>query len=1167
LPAREAARLVQTLALAMQAAHDKSVIHRDLKLANVLLAEDGTPKISDFGLAKKLDDVGQTQPGAIMGTPSYMAPEQASGKEIGPAADVYALGAVLYELLTGRPPFKAATTLDTILQVISDEPVPPAQLQSKTPRDLETICLKCLSKEPSRRYATARALAEDLGRFVAGLPVHARPVGRWERGWRWCQRNPVVAALTAAMLLTLMAGVTGVSYFALEARREAQEKGQEAENVRRSEAKVKQSNDRLLTSVARSLLRPLAVDLQPNQPVPPLGDTEIDALWELASTPEEEIHLRFVAEALRDEVLTRQLKDRAAHALRAAVGLDAGRRARVEQVLAEGLQATESDPEQQRDVALVLAHLGVHDAELAGRVALVLSQARAREKDPSALQRLAEGLSALAARMGPQEAAVAAGPLSLALSRETTPYALQQLAESLSVLAARMEPREATVICGLAARSLSQAMTRTAIPDFLQQLAEGLGMLAARMERQEAAVVCGQAARILGQTLNTTTDRVPLRSLTKGLSAVAGHLEPKEAAVIASILVQAMTRTRDELARRPLADGLSAVARRLEPKEAAAAAATLSPAMPATKGASGLQPVTMVPTGFPPLVQGLSALASRMEGKEAAATLSQAMTLDAARRSPPSMQSLVDGLLAVSTRLEPPEAAAVAATLCQVMSTANWQARQSLAQGLSAVAIRMEPREAAAILSRALLEPGNLAARQSLVEGLSKVAARLGPNEAAVIAASLSQTLNKETNPGALHLLAQALPPIAARMEPREAAVVCGQAASCLSRATANPGNTAFQHELMQDLSAVAARLGPREAAAVAAPHFQVMTRTMDPLTLQQLAEGLSVLADRMEPREAAGICGQAAGILSQAMTTEASPYLLPSLAQGLAALASRMEPKEAARVCSQAAGILFQVLSRETSESIRQGFLAKGLSALAAHLGPGEAAAVCGQAAGILLRAMNRERIPGNLQALAEGLSALAARMGPKEAAEICGRAARILSRAMTRTKVRSVFPDLALPQGLSAVAAWMEPSEAALCLFQAMSETTNPRVLEVLANELSAVLSREVPTTSRQRCLAVTGTVAGLSSPEPLFAVPVLFESALVPPPPPLPAQTLVDLLKSPLCVGEAQRLVLGQLARHCQRPFADQWDFVRFAEERQLGLDLTTPPPRPEPLPIKR
>jgi serine/threonine-protein kinase len=199
LPPGKAAALVETLARAMQAAHAQHVIHRDLKPANVLLTEDGTPKITDFGLAKKLDEAGQTQSGAILGTPSYMAPEQAGGqsKELGPMCDIYALGAVLYECLTGRPPFKAATPLDTVLQVISDEAVPPTQLQSKVPRDLETICFKCLRKEPARRYESAAALADDLRRFAERRPIVARPVGRLERSAKWVRRNPVLAGAAA----------------------------------------------------------------------------------------------------------------------------------------------------------------------------------------------------------------------------------------------------------------------------------------------------------------------------------------------------------------------------------------------------------------------------------------------------------------------------------------------------------------------------------------------------------------------------------------------------------------------------------------------------------------------------------------------------------------------------------------------------------------------------------------------------------------------------------------------------------------------------------------------------------------------------------------------------------------------------------------------------------
>jgi WD40 repeat protein len=225
LPPKEAAALVETLARAMQAAHEGGIIHRDLKPANVLLAEDGTPKITDFGLAKKLDTQGATSTGVIMGTPSYMAPEQAAGqgKAAGPPADIYALGAILYELLTGHPPFKAATPMDTLVQVMMDEPAPVRRLQPKVPRDLETICHKCLRKEPGKRYATAQALAEDLHRFREGKPILARPVGRLRRLLKWAWRRPAAAALIVVTVLSLAAIIAGGVLFTVQQRKARQE--------------------------------------------------------------------------------------------------------------------------------------------------------------------------------------------------------------------------------------------------------------------------------------------------------------------------------------------------------------------------------------------------------------------------------------------------------------------------------------------------------------------------------------------------------------------------------------------------------------------------------------------------------------------------------------------------------------------------------------------------------------------------------------------------------------------------------------------------------------------------------------------------------------------------------------------------------------------------------
>jgi serine/threonine-protein kinase len=256
-PAAEAARLTEQLARAVHAAHGCGVIHRDLKPANVFFTTDGQPKVGDFGLAKRLDSVQtRTQTGAVLGTPSYMAPEQAAGQThvVGPAADVYALGAVLYELLTGRPPFNAATVLETLEQVRSEEPVAPRDLRPRLPRDLNTICLKCLEKDPGHRYASAQDLAEDCAAFLRSEPVKARPTPTWERAWKWARRRPSTAALVGVSVLAALALLGVWARFTVEVRAERDRAMQATQRAEANFDRAVQAVDQLLTEVAEEQL-------------------------------------------------------------------------------------------------------------------------------------------------------------------------------------------------------------------------------------------------------------------------------------------------------------------------------------------------------------------------------------------------------------------------------------------------------------------------------------------------------------------------------------------------------------------------------------------------------------------------------------------------------------------------------------------------------------------------------------------------------------------------------------------------------------------------------------------------------------------------------------------------------------------------------------------------
>ncbi len=574
----EVAGLVD-VARAVHHAHQRGVLHRDLKPSNVLVDTRGAWLVTDFGLAKRLADADSsfTETGQVVGTPKYMAPEQAAGrKDLTVAADVYSLGVILYERLTGQTPFAGDNALTLLRQARESEPPRLSTIRPGLDRDLETVVLKCLEKEPNLRYPSADALADDLARWLCGEPIQARAVGQAERFWRWCKRNPGVSSLTAAVAASLLIGITTSTFFAVQASRRAF-----AESLERARAVSAEKNMKGL--LARGLAKPLDPDGDGKET---LSIPEAEALWELARLGETDIGLRFLDEATKDPITLSQLGARSEPALIAAVGLDTNKRESAARLLNKRLGdpnlplqskvdlafvaleiADRASPETEQQCGFLIQgllgnFLDEHKAwrtrliELSERIdpsiaAKTLAEVLKRTTDAGATSALwgvrsgpnfgpslASSLSKLSGRMEPLEAVrvcgQAAETLAEALERETSTYARSSLASAMSELSGRMDPTEAARICSQAAKTLAEAFGSETDPGARSSLASAISKLAARMDSIEAARICSQAARSLAEAFGSETDPGARSSLASAISKLAARMDSIEAARICS---------------------------------------------------------------------------------------------------------------------------------------------------------------------------------------------------------------------------------------------------------------------------------------------------------------------------------------------------------------------------------------------------------------------------------------------------------------------------------------------------------------------------------------------------------------------------------------------------------------------------------------------------------
>ncbi|HVC93782.1 MAG TPA: serine/threonine-protein kinase [Pirellulales bacterium] len=918
---RESAELVAQLADALDYAHRQKVVHRDIKPSNILLGTGGgrtggvlsggvvsgragaaldthySPFLADFGLARRDDgEIAVTLDGQVLGTPAYMSPEQAAGDHarVDGRSDVYSLGVVLYELLSGELPFRGSRRM-LLHQVLNDEPRPPRMLNDQIPRDLETICLKAMAKEQARRYLTAADFRDDLRRFLRGDPIAARRVGRPERAWRWCRRNPAMATLAASLAVALVGGTLVASYFAVEANTRA---------VVARDAKIE--TERVLV---RSLLVPLD---STSHGLEILSDPEAESLWELATLENSTVWLRFIDDGTRTSDGAARLCARSQPAMIAAVGLDREKRERASEILLERLRDGSLSLRQRAEVAFFALELVERPSPLADASVAAISESfelgvpPARSwLDPGTKEILTvdDEHGAFVEWNTALEPGVSAKIIMAAMqANERGRWDIQDLGTELGIVAGRMPADEAADVRNLAAPKLIAAIAEVGEESDNSMPYKVLCMFVGGMPPADAG-------RVLAEALGIAGDPHSQFGLAKGLAAAAAHMAPAKRQQLcrdsASGLVTAMRTTLDDYLHAFSAKGLGLVAAQMDPSEAERVCGDAARIL--------LAEVENDEPNF--AVAGLVAISQQMEPTDAAHVFNEAALVLIRRlendSNKHSVVSSADGLASIMTGIDPAKgrelAQSVASVLKEALSREKGQTSVvSLAKAIAATAAWMEPADAERVCGEAA---------KLLVDATHDKTHPLSPFHYGIPGISYDYP-------------AQELVLLAARMSPTDGARVCGEAARLLLDVMHERTDSNTCVTLARGLADLAVGMSPGDAAGIRDEAAHALTNALENRLkfhehTADLVRALAQLASTMEPPERARVCRHAARVVVEALQQAANAKAdddegisdagatVASLGSSFASFADQLESDEAARLAAVVVGTHVEKQSR----------------------------------------------------------------------------------------------------------------------------------------------------------------------------------------------------------------------------------------------------------------